>query len=348
MKHILFSAVIASALFGCNTNKTPEPANIPLGVHRAVVEEVLQTSQYTYLHVKEGEKESWLAVAKLQASPGETYYFKDALPMVDFESKELKKTFKEISFLDEISSSPTFSAKAATTAPDAPTGQADKADASNTPASTPAFVANHAVKAEEVLQTKQYTYIRAKEGNEELWLAVARMEATAGTSYYFKGGLPMTDFESKELKRRFKQILFVDNISTSAPAAEGAPEIATQNNQLKSSGSSIPTERLAIQQKHEKGELTIASLLENKKSYSGKKIKIKGKVTKFNAGIMKKNWIHLQDGTEFSGKFDLTITTDQIVKVGDNITVEGTISTDKDFGFGYFYEVLLEDAKQVD
>ena len=48
MKHILFSAVIASALFGCNTNKTPEPANIPLGVHRAVVEEVLQTSQYQH------------------------------------------------------------------------------------------------------------------------------------------------------------------------------------------------------------------------------------------------------------------------------------------------------------
>jgi hypothetical protein len=60
---------------------------------------------------------------------------------------------------------------------------------------------------------------------------------------------------------------------------------------------------------------------------------------------MKKNWIHLQDGTDFSGKFDLAVTTDSEVKVGDNITVEGVITLDKDFGFGYFYEVLMEDAK---
>ena len=60
---------------------------------------------------------------------------------------------------------------------------------------------------------------------------------------------------------------------------------------------------------------------------------------------MKKNWIHIQDGTEFDGKFDLTITTDQEVKVGDKISVEGNVHLDKDFGFGYFYDVIVEDAK---
>ena len=62
---------------------------------------------------------------------------------------------------------------------------------------------------------------------------------------------------------------------------------------------------------------------------------------------MNKNWIHIQDGTDNSGKFDLTVTTDIEVKVGDTITLEGAIALDKDFGFGYKYEVIMEDAKLV-
>ncbi|MEI7897164.1 MAG: hypothetical protein WCJ26_09020 [bacterium] len=59
---------------------------------------------------------------------------------------------------------------------------------------------------------------------------------------------------------------------------------------------------------------------------------------------MKKNWIHIQDGTEFSGKFDLTVTTDAEAAVGQTITLEGKITLNKDFGYGYAYEVLMEDA----
>ena len=62
---------------------------------------------------------------------------------------------------------------------------------------------------------------------------------------------------------------------------------------------------------------------------------------------MGKNWIHLQDGTDFKGKFDLTVTTNETVNEGDKISVEGMITIDKDFGYGYFYEVLMEDAKII-
>lgn len=93
--------------------------------------------------------------------------------------------------------------------------------------------------------------------------------------------------------------------------------------------------------------ITIAKLLAGKQLYSGKVIKIKGIVTKFNPAIMGKNWVHLQDGTEFDGGFDLTITTDKQVSVGDTITFEGKIILDKDFGYGYFYSVLMEDGKSV-
>ncbi|MDP3002330.1 MAG: hypothetical protein Q8N38_04275 [Bacteroidales bacterium] len=93
--------------------------------------------------------------------------------------------------------------------------------------------------------------------------------------------------------------------------------------------------------------ITIAKLLADKKSYSGKVIKIKGKVTKFNPAIMGKNWVHIQDGSEFQGGFDLTITTDIQAAVGETITFEGKIVLDKDFGYGYFYNVLMEDGKSV-
>ena len=93
------------------------------------------------------------------------------------------------------------------------------------------------------------------------------------------------------------------------------------------------------------GGITIAELFARKDSYAGKTVKIRGQVTKYNAAIMKKNWVHIQDGSEYSGKFDLTATTDMEVAVGDIITLEGTVALNKDFGYGYSYDVLLEDSK---
>ena len=93
--------------------------------------------------------------------------------------------------------------------------------------------------------------------------------------------------------------------------------------------------------------ITIAKLLADKQAFAGKTIKVKGQVTKYNSGIMGKNWVHIQDGSEFNGSFDLTITTDITTSVGETITVEGKIVLDKDFGYGYFYEVLMENGKTI-
>jgi hypothetical protein len=92
------------------------------------------------------------------------------------------------------------------------------------------------------------------------------------------------------------------------------------------------------------GSITIAQLYSEKKSYSGKRVSVTGQVTRFSPEIMGKNWIHLQDGTEFDGSFDLAITSDVSVGVGDTITFEGEITLDKDLGYGYFFDVLMENA----
>jgi hypothetical protein len=114
-----------------------------------------------------------------------------------------------------------------------------------------------------------------------------------------------------------------------------------------SQGSKVAVEKIDVKVDACKDCIKISDLLENKNTYSGKTIKVTGKVTKFNPEIMGKNWIHIQDGSEFQGGFDLTITTDQKVAVGEVITFEGKIVLDKDFGYGYFYNVLMEDAKPV-
>jgi hypothetical protein len=115
---------------------------------------------------------------------------------------------------------------------------------------------------------------------------------------------------------------------------------------MKSTGPA-KTEKINVNIDPCEGCIKIADLIANKKSYVGKVIKIKGQVVRYNPEIMGKNWVHIQDGSEFNGEFDLTITTAQKVSVGDIISFEGTIVLDKDFGYGYFYSILMEDGKFV-
>ena len=88
----------------------------------------------------------------------------------------------------------------------------------------------------------------------------------------------------------------------------------------------------------------VEELYAKKEKLNGKKVTVKGKVVKFSPGIMGKNWIHLQDGSGKQGTNDITITTDQNTSVGENISVTGNLVTDKDFGSGYKYEVIIEGA----
>ncbi len=125
------------------------------------------------------------------------------------------------------------------------------------------------------------------------------------------------------------------------------PEMKHSMEPAKSPGA-VTTEKINITIEQCEGCIKIADLLANKKSYSGKIVKITGKVTKYNPSIMGKNWVHLQDGSEFEGGYDLTVTTDKEVKTGEITTFEGKIALDKDFGYGYFYSVLMEDGKIIE
>ena len=102
-----------------------------------------------------------------------------------------------------------------------------------------------------------------------------------------------------------------------------------------------------INVKPENGSITIADLYTNRAKYEGKEVKVRGKITKYNEGIMGKNWAHIQDGTKDGENFDLTVTTQAQLHKGDIVTFEGKITLKKDFGAGYFYPVIMQDAKVV-
>lgn len=93
-----------------------------------------------------------------------------------------------------------------------------------------------------------------------------------------------------------------------------------------------------------KGGYTVEEVYANKAKLNGKKVTVRGKVVKFSTGIMGRNWIHLQDGSGKQGTNDLTVTTQQSATIGDVVVVTGVAAAAKDFGGGYKYEVILEEA----
>ena len=89
---------------------------------------------------------------------------------------------------------------------------------------------------------------------------------------------------------------------------------------------------------------TIEALYQEKAELSGHQVQLRGKIVKVNNAIMNRNFLHLQDGTGKDGSNDLTITSQDTADVGDEVVVTGTITVDKDFGAGYTYPILLEQA----
>jgi len=94
------------------------------------------------------------------------------------------------------------------------------------------------------------------------------------------------------------------------------------------------------------GGLTVAEVFEGKDQLAGQPVVVRGRVVKSNPDIMGKNWLHVRDGSGAEGTNDLTVTTAGAVpNVGDTVVVKGVLSLDKDFGMGYQYDVIVEDAE---
>ena len=91
---------------------------------------------------------------------------------------------------------------------------------------------------------------------------------------------------------------------------------------------------------------TVGECFANAEKLDKTKVRVRGKVMKVSKMIMGKNWVHLQDGTgnPMKNSHDLVVTTLDEPKTGSIVVIEGTLHADKDFGAGYRYEVIIEDA----
>ena len=216
----------------------------------------------------------------------------------------------------------------------------DNKPGSQTQAQAAPAADQHQVLAKDVIQTSGYTYLLLTEGDKEYWAAVSRFEAEKGKTYYYKTSMEMTNFKSKELNRVFESIQFIQEFGDQPILDKKAAPLTTKGRQSLEKVEGIKVEPVS-------GGVKLSELFANKGNYAGKKVKITGQVIKFSPEIMSKNWVHLQDGTVANGSYDLTITTLETVEVGKVVTLEGVIAVDKDFGYGYSYDVLLEEAKVV-
>lgn len=199
-------------------------------------------------------------------------------------------------------------------------------------------------QVQEVIQTSNYTYCFVKENMNESWIAVSKMEVSAGQTLYYNQGLEMNDFHSKELDRTFPSVFFVQKASTNPNDPTNVHAPVKDKLEMGQTPVKPKIEKKDYSVEKAEGGITIAELYANKDKYAGKKVMVRGKITKFSAAIMNKNWAHIQDGTESNGDFDLTVTTLEGVNVDAVVTFEGVITLDKDFGAGYFYPVIMEDA----
>jgi len=210
-----------------------------------------------------------------------------------------------------------------------------------------------------------YSYLRLSTPTGEVWAAVPRTDVAVGTEVSVVNWNDVPGFEGKTLKRKFDHIYFGVLEGQAGPAGAPAPggsphgmpppprtgqgeapavaEMAARH----AAAAAGPADAGKVKVEKAKGAdaRTVAEVYGQKGNLKGKTVVVRGKVVKFTPGILGRNWVHLRDGTGGQGANDLTVTTGDSVAVGDVVVAKGKVTTDRDFGAGYAYPVMLEEAK---
>lgn len=191
-------------------------------------------------------------------------------------------------------------------------------------------------KVIDFIDVPSYTYVEVDTGSEKVWAAAPTTTVKKGDEVSFSTQMPMKDFHSDSIKKDFPLIYFVGNLMKNGDSDKAestkktSPHAGIQ--QVKKSLKGI---------KKVDGGNDIAEIHAEKDNLKNQTVKVRGQVTRFSAEVMGKNWLHLQDS---SGNEDLTVTTDASMAVGDLVVIEGKLELDKDYGYGYIYPVIIQEA----
>jgi len=203
----------------------------------------------------------------------------------------------------------------------------------------------------EVLETMNsggYTYVFMDTGQDQRWVAALETPVVVGDIVQTDQGMAMNGFTSKTLDRTFNVVYFVGSLQNLSggsppPAPQATGEMPAGHPDI--SGGDAAAVVAADLEAFEEGK-DIAYVYANKDELAGNEITLRGKVVKYNPGILGWNFVHIQDGSgdAAAGDNDLIVTTKADTAVGETVVLTGNIVLDKDFGAGYSYPVLLEDA----
>lgn len=216
----------------------------------------------------------------------------------------------------------------------------------------------------ETIDVGAYTYVRIKTATGEQWAAVNRATLKIGQQISIPRVTLMQAFHSKSLNRTFDKIYFGSLDEPAAGGGGAAPGVVPQGTAAPygaaaphgaaspyGSATSAKPAGTVLEVDIASGELgvRISSLLAAPVSFSGKRVRVRGEVTKITTGVNGKSFLHLQDGTRDvkSEPADLAVTTTAVPAEGSIVTFEGKLATDVDMGFGYKYALLLEDAQLI-
>lgn len=259
-------------------------------------------------------------------------------------------------------------------------GAAAPAPAEPAPAATAPQMSQISGKVLETMNAAGYTYVSVETAAGPVWAAIPESKVEVGQEIVLAGGMEMKNFESKVLGRTFDSVIFSSGIvpaggeaaapsAPAAPMAQGEASAHAQGGEsfsaamqqeagsqmaagaVPASGGSaaamVPSTDVKVDKAEGENAYTIGDLFAKKADLNDKKVKIRGKVVKVSKMIMGKNWLHLQDGTgdAKTNTHDLVVTTMAEAEKDAVVVVEGTMRADKDFGSGYRYDVLVEDAE---
>jgi hypothetical protein len=193
----------------------------------------------------------------------------------------------------------------------------------------------------ETFNSAGYTYVKLEKDGVETWLAITETESiTVGEEMAFYAGEEMPNFTSNTLNRTFESIIF----SPGPVGVQGDPF----HSEFMSKGAVTPDiQNVEVEKAAGADSYTIAELYEKSADLDTQTVTVKGMVVKVSSGIMGTNFIHIQDGSgdAAAGSHNLVVTSDTVPLEGEVVTVSGVLAKDKDFGAGYMYSVILENAE---
>jgi hypothetical protein len=222
--------------------------------------------------------------------------------------------------------------------------------AAEDPAKQPAEMIDPATRAitgtvVSTMNVSNYTYIELDTGNGIVWAAAPVTEVEKGEMVFVHDPNPMPNFYSTSLDRRFEMIYFGTSIQAHGSGDAGIAAPGQQGLPSPPSAAKVAETEVTGIERAEGGK-TVGEIFANKDELVGQQVTVRGKVVKSNSGIMGRNWIHVRDGTAGpEGNDDLTVTsTANTADVGNTVLVRGTVVADKDFGYGYHYDLMIENA----